>query len=607
MTTIQDTNNKLSRFSWIACVVLMCYASLFFYPRWNKADTEAAISCDVSGYYWYLPSVFIYHDLKHQGFKDSILEKYKPSNTDFQQGVKTDNGNYVMKYSSGMALMYAPFFFTAHLLAGPLGYAKNGFTAPYQLAVQLGGLLISILGLWYLRKLLLLFYEDRTVALTLLLLVAASNYIELATIDSGMSHTWLFSIYVFLLLNTYYFYQAPKLKYAIRIGALVGLATLTRPTEIISCLIPLLWGLDSLWPGAIKKKQVFLAANIKMMIAAVICAGLVISLQLVYWKYASGHWIVYSYGNQGFSFLDSHFRAYTFSYRSGWLIYTPIMAFAFVGIIPFLMRQRNKVLIVLFFLFNYYIICSWDIWYYGGRAMVQSYPILLFPFAAFVDMIMSKKLLRIISLFASFIFIYMNAWIIYQHHVGELYSPGYMTRPYYWRVAGRWTAPQRTIELRDQTELFEKTPKNMKVLYVNDMEHDTGARYNSKEIINGKHSLLLKGGEEMPKVTIPFSNCSAQWVRVQATFHCNQKEWEEWKMPQFNVQLINVKGGEPNKIVKYNMIRVDRQLYDNDFQNIAIDMKLPSEHFDSLQIWVSDYFSEKEIILDDIKAWSFTE
>src|SRR4051812_4871460 len=102
-------SNSVSRYVYWFCVVLMCYASFFFYPRWQKENTEAAISWDVSGYYWYLPSVFIYKDLKHQSFKDSVLNKYHPTNNDFQQALKLDNGNYAMKYSSGMAFMYLPF------------------------------------------------------------------------------------------------------------------------------------------------------------------------------------------------------------------------------------------------------------------------------------------------------------------------------------------------------------------------------------------------------------------------------------------------------------------------------------------------------------------
>jgi hypothetical protein len=44
-----------------------------------------------------------------------------------------------------------------------LGYLADGFSTPYQLAMQLGALLMCLLGLWYLRKLLLEYYKDRTV------------------------------------------------------------------------------------------------------------------------------------------------------------------------------------------------------------------------------------------------------------------------------------------------------------------------------------------------------------------------------------------------------------------------------------------------------------
>ena len=171
-------SNRSSRLVYVCCAMLMCYASFFFYPRWQHSGTEAAISWDVSGYYWYLPSIFIYNDLKHQSFKDSILNKYHPTNTEFMQGMKLDNGNYVMKYAAGMAVMYLPFFTAAHLLAGALGYPRDGFSPPYQFAIQFGGIFISIIGLWYLRMLLLNFYRDKVVAIVLALLVFGSNYLN---------------------------------------------------------------------------------------------------------------------------------------------------------------------------------------------------------------------------------------------------------------------------------------------------------------------------------------------------------------------------------------------------------------------------------------------
>ena len=39
--------------------------SLTYYPRYKQGGGEATISWDVSGYYWYLPALFIYKDLKN--------------------------------------------------------------------------------------------------------------------------------------------------------------------------------------------------------------------------------------------------------------------------------------------------------------------------------------------------------------------------------------------------------------------------------------------------------------------------------------------------------------------------------------------------------------
>ena len=51
----------------------------------------------------------------------------------------------------------------AQLVAKPLGYLDNGFSLPNQLAIQLGALKMCLLGLWYLRKLLLEYFKDSTV------------------------------------------------------------------------------------------------------------------------------------------------------------------------------------------------------------------------------------------------------------------------------------------------------------------------------------------------------------------------------------------------------------------------------------------------------------
>jgi hypothetical protein len=603
---MQGTGNNLSRCSFFVCLVAMCYTGFFFYPRWQQRNSESTISWDVSGYYWYLPSLFIYNDIKHQSFKDSIISGYQPTNSNFQQANKVENGNYVMKYPSGMALMYLPFFVTAHFAAGLMGYAKDGFSPPYQFSIQLGGFLVSILGLSYFRKLLLYYYRDNVVAVVLILLVAGTNYLEYTAIDNGMSHTWLFTIYVFLLLNTHYFYRSFRAKYAIRIGMLVGLATLTRFTDIISCLLPLLWTIESISATAVKKQFALFVTHFKSFAIAAFCALMIISIQLIYWKYVSGHWFVYSYGDQGFSFRHPNFRPYTFSYRSGWLIYTPLMIFSFIGIIPFLKNGKNKLAIITFFALNYYIVCSWDIWYYGGRAMIQSYPVLFFPVAALADAAFRRRTIAFIFAPFALLFIYMNIWITYHYHKGSLYDSDFMTRPYFWRVAGRWSAPESTLVLRDNTELFEGQPRHVQLIYQNDFENDSGSFYTNLAI-TGNTSLLVKGWQITPRISIPFSGKGVQWIRVQATFRSASKEWYGWNMTQFIVKLKEKDELDSNKSAKYNMLRVNRVLNEGETRIISLDMKLPSAHYDSLQIWFKNTLSDKQLIVDDLKVYGFTE
>lgn len=596
----------LSKYAYILSVVLMCYTSFFFYPRWTKATSEASISWDVSGYYWYLPSLFIYHDLKHQEFEDSVMKKYSPTNGDFQQAMKLENGNYVMKYSSGMAVMYLPFFAMAHLLASPLGFPADGFSAPYQFAVQFGGLLISIIGLWYLRKLLLNYYTDKVIAIVLLLLVVGTNYLNYSSVDNGMSHCWLFTLYVFLLLNTRSFYQTFHLKYAIRIGLLVGLAALTRPTDLISCLIPLLWGLESISLKAIQNHISLLIKQIKPLLIAGICAGAVISIQLIYWKYVSGHWLVYSYGGQSFSFLHPYPILYTFSFRSGWLIYTPMMILAFIGIRPFIFNGANKLAILAFFLINYYIVFSWDIYWYGGRAMVQSYPILLFPMASLVQWVLATRPRVVLFTIFALLFTYLNIWITWQYHRGNLYDADCMTEAYYKRVVGRWDVPVGTLVLRDVTQLYEDQPKDVKIIYKNDFEKDTGD-YITTNGVNGTQSLVINKTHVVSPASVFQYNGGAQWIRVQANFYCKEKEWDVWKMHQMVVRLIDKKKSFQNQIVKENMIRLERLLNSNENKQISLDMKLPAIHYDSVSILFMNAEGDKELMIDDLKVSQFNQ
>lgn len=612
--------HKLSKYACILCIAIMSFTSFVYYPRWNKGGGEATISWDVSGYYWYLPSIFIYHDLKHQSFKDSILRKYQPTG-DFQQGFQQPNGNYVLKYSSGMAVMYLPFFAVAHMSAGLLGYQQDGFSTPYQLAIQLGALLMAAVGIWYLRKLMLRYYEDKVVAITLLILVIGTNYLNAGVIDGAMSHNWLFTLYVFLLLNTVHFYETFKTKYAIRIGLLIGLATLTRPTDALSALIPLLWGMEGLSITAIRQRIGLILTNIKPLLLAVVVAAVIASIQVIYWKYASGHWIVYSYQNQHLYFRSPNVADYTFSYRTGWLRYTPMMMLAFVGLVPFLMKGKNKVAITTFFLVNYYFICAWSIWWFGGRAMVQSYPVLMFPMASLISVALDKKVLAIVITPVVLFCAYMNLWFTHQCHWGGLYDTETMNKTYYNRVAGRWVVPASTVVLRDNTELYEDALNNVKVIYQNDFEHDS-TNYIHSPAFSGRAFPDSTGRNVVRKMDAPVWANSylelsehtkdivefkfaappthPQWLRMSADFKCRQREGDLWKMAQFVGRIY--KGGVKQK---ENMFRVYRILGENETKNLSLDMDVSGLQYDSISIGFWNGGSDKVLVIDSLKVVGF--
>src|SRR5688572_18882309 len=134
--------------SFLGLAMLFCIAvAIFYYPKWTRQGTEATLSWDVSGYYMYLPALFIYHDLDQVAFGDSIIRKYYPT-PDLQQVFHHYNsGNKVMKYSSGQAIAMLPFFLVGHAIAAITDHPSDGFSAPYQYAIGIGMLLYTLIGL----------------------------------------------------------------------------------------------------------------------------------------------------------------------------------------------------------------------------------------------------------------------------------------------------------------------------------------------------------------------------------------------------------------------------------------------------------------------------
>ena len=147
-----------SKHALILAIGIILGTHFFYYPKWQKAGTEATISWDVSGYYYYLPAYFIYKDVQQMKWREGIQKKYNPASSMYQ-AFEHSEGNYVMKYSAGLAVQYLPFFAIGHLMAiiGP--WEPDGFSFPYQFMLSLGSLIVCIIGLIFLRKILLQYFK----------------------------------------------------------------------------------------------------------------------------------------------------------------------------------------------------------------------------------------------------------------------------------------------------------------------------------------------------------------------------------------------------------------------------------------------------------------
>ena len=403
--------------------------TVFTYKFWLVWLEFGPFANDVDQYYSYLVAEFIHHDFS---FKFDHFYWLVPS----------ESGQSVPKVTMGMAYMYSPFFLIANNIAHAHGYDGLGYSAPYMWCVHFGSIVYSIIGLWYLRKSLLLFFNEWITAVTLLLILFGSNLFFYTYKESEMSHGYLFCLISVFVYHVLRWQQTKKIKHLYYFSFFAGLITLIRPTEILILLFPILVFVSNFKELRLRFKEIF---DLKWhLLFAVLIFLIPIIPQLVFWKTYTGHFFFFSYGSQeGFFFLDPKIYSVLFGWRKGWLIYSPIMIFSVICLIMMCFKSKKiGFAILIYFLINLYLISSWWDWAYGGafgmRALVQTYAFLVFPFAFFINWLVNvfKKILYksiVIICFSaiSSFFCYLNLYQTYQMKNSLLHWDS-MTKEAYW-------------------------------------------------------------------------------------------------------------------------------------------------------------------------------
>lgn len=402
---------------------------------WGK---NRIIQNDVVSYYAYLPAAIIFSDLTF-----SFIQELP---ADFEGTIWLEtapNGKPILRMTMGLAVLWLPFFLLAHVTVHLTDASALGYSWPYSLSIFVAALFYLFAGLFFLRKILLKYVLDWIAAITLVLIVLATNLMYYVISEPGMSHVYSFALLALFLFYSLKWVQKPGLKNTLILGFLAGLIVLIRPVNILVLLFPAFTGVYS-FRGFVQR----LTGNWKMIIIAGMAAILVWLPQLIYWKTQTGHFIFNSYMESGkFYFLDPEIVNGLFSYRKGWLVYTPVMIFGLVGII-FLRKKAAPLFlpVLLFVALNIYIVYSWWCWWYGGsfgsRPMIDMYGIMAIPLAVFIHKTWRMKIwVRGIAVIVLGGFLFLNQFQMTQYRTSMLHWDS-MTKEAYWGIFGKKSWPE---------------------------------------------------------------------------------------------------------------------------------------------------------------------
>ncbi|HRH66698.1 MAG TPA: hypothetical protein PLU53_10415 [Bacteroidia bacterium] len=466
---MNEINSSSAPFPWRSLVAVFIVIAGILYghytlPRLQHKYYQEELAYDVTSYYLYLPMTFIYHDqgIKNRAVIDSLFNKYKPSPT-FYQAFQLENGNRVLNYTCGFAYAYAPFFFVADYWAKQHNYPRDGFSFPYQFFIGRGVFLYILLGWFFLRKVLLRYLPDTVTAAVLLITAFGTNYYSEAVNNYLQPHAMLFSAYSLLLYCIIRWHDGPKKRFLMAGGLVMGWMILSRPSEIVCLLLPLLW---NVYDTQSLKKKIQLIKNHMSHVWLLIACGIAVFIpQFIYWYKVTGSPLFFSYQRtEGFDFLKPHILNVLFSFKKSLLIYTPLLIFTIIGLIR--MRKYNKSIqpaIVLYALANFYLLASWAAWWNGGsfgmRYFSESYAVMALPLGYLLNETGTRRFwMKAVTFLSISFFVFLNLFQTWQF-LHWIIPDDRMTYAYYKKIFLNTKVTDEDKKLMEVQRSFEAEDK----------------------------------------------------------------------------------------------------------------------------------------------------
>lgn len=547
-------------------ILVLYVASFFKMERWPTLPYGG----DAWGYYAHLPSALIHGDIGTYDSTIAATAKYNPYMADprvDKYGVReTPIGKYNIKYPVGVPMLELPFFGIAHLWAKNSSgtYPPDGFSRPYMMLAGLGAIFYVVLGLVLLWQILARYFPTATVLGVVLITALATNLFYFTVYNNVMSHPFLFFLHAALIWTTIRFWEQPGALRAAAVGAAAGMIAITRTQEVIAAIIPLVWGLTN-WTSVRERLQ-FVATRWTWVAVAALAFAVALFPQLLYWKTVSGSWLYFSYQGETFDFRHPHIWGGFTDFKNGWLVYTPVMVFALIGVL----RLRRFAPAASwpfwgFFPLHVYITYSWWCWFYingfGSRPMVETYALMALPLAAFWqwgDQHAWKKALNwgILLFFA-----WLNIFQTWQLRQGILWSES-GNRAHYMAIFGTLHPDRNALIAYDSGERQPDTTRltPIRELAHLDFEDSTAAHLVTEPVFSGQYALQLteEFSAELELAGDTLGVQPGDWLRlsVQAYVRGSDKMWNRDAMAMLSVEFTNAE----NRPIKTRGIRITSKI-----------------------------------------------
>lgn len=550
-----------------------------------KNEQTCVCAYDGYGYYMYLTQFFKHQNLDFKPEElQTIQDKYCSGNYVYQLSER-ENGNFLNIYHMGQAFLELPAYAIGQGFAKIMGYPEDGFSKPYHITYLLNALFFILLGVYFLNKILKLFFSDELSALLLLIVYFGTNFWSTAIHSYQLQHLYLFALVAILLYALLRFRMLPHRRKYLFIAAIsLGLISVVRPTHVLLGFLPLFY-LKGLFPT----KTAYWKS-----LALFPLFGLLFNLpQLIYWKVMGGSWFILNMHVEEVIIIDPSFIDFLFSYKKGWFLYSPVFLLLFPGFVQLYKLRRElfwgvfTTLIVCIWIF-----CSWECWWYassfGSRVMVDLYPLLVLPMGFAIIYIgktnVGSILMKGFVLFTLGLSIIQNG----QFTIGTLHNDR-MTKAHYWYIFGKMTIPNY------QADRLEMDRSDIKWIENIHPELLGFGKIEASNFCNVNNIKTPAGSSILVDQRAYYSKLKTDETRFEAEVIYQTKD-------SLNLATIHFESSSNYNVYSWNSYPLQTKKSVGEWDTMVVQYNLPriNHKDDKIQVYVVNS-GEKEVIIRSLK------